>query len=233
MSTEDVKDNEAEIAEIDGDEGAAPATDATDEATGDAGEEEPLDPAAALAELEAAMADTDAVEPASGADGYIKILEDEVMQLSALVEASQVVVKAANARADEAHEQVERAKARMKKESEVVLQRRTRKVLLAFVEILDDLERALGSARELDHNPEVVAGVELVQRRFISTLDTFGVEKQTAMGERFDPSVHNAVSMIPVTDADQDGLVVAVTVDGYLVGEDLLRPAAVVVGKAS
>ncbi len=233
MTTEDVKDSEAEITETDGAE-AAPAEATGDDGAGaaDTGEEEPFDPAAALAELEAAMADTDAVEPAGGSEGYIKILEDEVMQLTALVESSQIAVKAANTRADEAHEQVELAKARMKREAELVLQRRTRKVLLAFVEVLDDLERALGSAREMDHNPEVVSGVELVQRRFMTQLKTFGVEKQVVMGARFDPTVHDAVSMIPVADADQDGLVVAVTVDGYVMGDELLRPAAVVVGKA-
>ena len=121
----------------------------------------------------------------------------------------------------------------MQRESDLVLRRRTRKVLLAFVEVLDDLERALSAARAMDHNPEVVAGVELVQRRFLATLQGFGMSKQAAMGERFDPTLHDAVSMIPVSDPDQDGKVVAVTVDGYAMEEgELLRPAAVVVGKA-
>ena len=193
---------------------------------------EHFDPAAAVAELEAAMDDADEPAGSHGADGYIAILEDEVMQLTALAEAGQTAVKAANARADQAHEQIELAKARMQKESELVLRRRTRKVLLAFVEVMDDLERALGSARDTDHNPEVVAGIEMVQRRFRATLQGFDVSKQAAMGQRFDPALHEAVSMIPVADPAQNGQVVAVTVDGYLIGDELLRPAAVVVGKA-
>ena len=195
---------------------------------------EAFDAAAAVAELEAAMADADEDPKGShgAADGYIAILEDEVMQLTALVEAARAALKVQQERAEEAQEQVELAKARMQKESTVVLQRRTRKVLLAFVEVLDDLERALGAARDLDHNPEVVAGIEMVQRSFMTTLLGFKVVKQAAMGERFDPALHDAVSMIPVTDPEQDGRVVAVTVDGYIIDEDLLRPAAVVVGKA-
>ena len=191
-----------------------------------------FDPAAAVAELEAAMGATDVPAGSGGADNYVAILEDEVMQLTALAEAGQTLVKAANARADQAHGQIELAKARMQKESETVLRRRTRKVLLAFVEVLDDLERALSSAREIDHNPEVVAGIEMVHRRFLATVQGFGVSKQVAMGQRFDPTLHDAVSMIPAAEPGQDGLVVAVTVDGYIMGDELLRPAAVVVGKA-
>ena len=211
-----------------------PAAEANDAADNDeTAEPEHFDPAAALAELEAAMEVTDSQQSGSGAtDNYIAILEDEVMQLTALAEAGQAAVQAANTRADEAHEQIEQAKARMQKESAVVLERRTRKVLLAFVEVLDNLERALSAARAMDHNPEVVAGIEMVQRSFLKTLQEFDVAKQAAMGERFDPALHDAVSMIPVDDDGQDGLVVAVTVDGYTVGDMLLRPAAVVVGKA-
>lgn len=208
---------------------------------------EHFDPAAAMAELEAAMAAADAAQDqgSDGSDNYIAMLEDEVLQLEALVasrdaaltaarERADEALRAANTRADGAHEQVAAARTRLERESEIKLRRRTRKVLLAFVKVFDDLKRALESARATDHNPDVVAGVELVQRSFLVTLEGFGVRQQAALGVPFDPAIHDAVSTLPVEDEAQDGKVIAVTTEGYeLIGGELLRPAAVVVGKRS
>ena len=207
-----------------------PAAEVADEASA-----EPFDPAAAVAELEAAMAASEAARPegSGAADRYIAVLEDEVLQLGALMEAREAEVKQATDRAERAHQQIAQAGARLKKEAATKLQRQTRKVLLAFVDVLDDLDRALESARQMDHNPEVVAGVELVRRSFIGTLAGFNVASQPAMGARFDPALHNAVSTLPVDDPQQDGHVVAVVIEGYLINDsELLRPASVVVGKA-
>jgi molecular chaperone GrpE (heat shock protein) len=55
-----------------------------------------------------------------------------------------------------------------------------------------------------------------------------------ALGEPFDATRHEAVSMAPVDEASQDGIVIAVVKEGYSISQgendDLLRPAAVVVG---
>jgi len=172
-------------------------------------------------------------EDREGPDRYIATLEDEVMQLSALVEQKDAVVKAAEARADKARDEVEKAKARIKREAEAVAQRQTHKALREFLEVLDDLERAVEAASKLDHNPEVVGGMELVLRRFVNTFKQLGVQQQQAMGQRFDPALHEAVSVMPVTDPTLDGDVVAVTRQGYMVGDQVLRTARVVIGRVS
>jgi molecular chaperone GrpE len=55
----------------------------------------------------------------------------------------------------------------------------------------------------------------------------------SALGERFDADRHDAVSLAPVQNPAQDGLVVAVVKEGYAIGDEILRPASVVVGKAN
>jgi molecular chaperone GrpE len=52
-----------------------------------------------------------------------------------------------------------------------------------------------------------------------------------ALGERFDPERHEAMTLVPVSDPAQDGRVVGVMREAYSIGEDMLRPAGVAVGK--
>ena len=66
--------------------------------------------------------------------------------------------------------------------------------------------------------------------QFLGKMEGFGVTRLKALGLPFDPQLHEAVSMAPVQDASQAGTVVAVVKEGYAIGEELLRPATVVVG---
>ena len=74
--------------------------------------------------------------------------------------------------------------------------------------------------------------MELVQRKFLAALARHGVTPmEVAPGARFDPAHHEAVGMVPAADAAADGTIVAVTTRGYLCGDEVLRPPAVVVAK--
>jgi molecular chaperone GrpE (heat shock protein) len=52
-----------------------------------------------------------------------------------------------------------------------------------------------------------------------------------SLGHPFDAKLQEAVTISPVADPSQDGTVIAVIREGYLLGDDLLRPASVVVGR--
>jgi molecular chaperone GrpE len=69
----------------------------------------------------------------------------------------------------------------------------------------------------------------MVRAQFLAKLDGLGVKLIDAEGRAFDPSVHEAATTVPVTDAGQDGLVVGVIRQGYTMGDDVLRPAVVAV----
>jgi molecular chaperone GrpE len=113
-------------------------------------------------------------------------------------------------------------------------------MLVELLEVVDNLDRAISAARSgtgpasesneaLDN---LTRGVELVRDQFLGKLGAWGVERVTALGVPFDASRHEAVTTTPV-EAEQDGLIIAVMKEGYAIGEEILRPASVVVGKAS
>jgi molecular chaperone GrpE len=106
-------------------------------------------------------------------------------------------------------------------------------VLREFLEIADNLERAIASWK-LGGGEDVKSvqdGVELVLRLFKSKLERYSVTAIEAKGQPFDPRVHDAISQSPSTEAPP-GTVLHELQKGYRVGERLLRPAIVVVASA-
>jgi molecular chaperone GrpE len=95
------------------------------------------------------------------------------------------------------------------------------------VDAVDNLERALDAAGEGD-GEGLAAGVEMVLKGLRGTLDRNGIEAVDPKGERFDPNQHEALSTMPV-EGTEGGVVVEVMQKGYRMGEQLIRPARVVV----
>ena len=106
-------------------------------------------------------------------------------------------------------------------------------VLREFLEIADNLERAVSSWKEGEQKDvkSVQDGVDLVLRLFKSKLERHSVTAIVAKGQPFDPRVHDAISQAPSADVPP-GTVLHELQKGYRVGERLLRPALVVVAKA-
>jgi molecular chaperone GrpE len=94
------------------------------------------------------------------------------------------------------------------------------------IDAVDNLERALEAA---DGEPEGLrSGVEMVLGGLRETLSRNGVEAVDPKGEKFDPTKHEALSTQPV-DGTESGVVVEVLQKGYALGDQLVRPARVVV----
>ena len=106
-------------------------------------------------------------------------------------------------------------------------------ILRDFLEVADNLERAIASWKEGGKNDvnSVRDGVELVLRLFKAKLERYSVTPIEAKGQLFDPRVHHAVSQASSTDATP-GTVLHEVQKGYRAGERLLRPATVVVASA-
>ncbi len=131
-------------------------------------------------------------------------------------------------------EEFEQAKLRIRREVARDLERGKRGVVAELLEVLDNLDRAITAAREGDAPADALQrGVELVRDQFLAKLEALGVHRIDALGQVFDTSSHEAVSVAPVSDAAQDGRVVAVAKEGYVIGDELLRPASVVVGRVN
>src|SRR4051812_6131292 len=93
------------------------------------------------------------------------------------------------------------------------------------IDAVDNLERALEAA---DDGAALREGVEMVLGGLRETLSRNGVEAVDPKGERFDPTKHEALSTQPVEGAES-GVVVEVLQKGYALGDQLVRPARVVV----
>lgn len=179
----------------------------------------------------AAAKELDEMLAGSAPEGDIAQLETEILELTALLKKKDAELARANQRADQAHAEIEAATRRIGAASEKELEQRTRKLLEGFLPVVDDLERGIASARKHAESADVVEGLELVRRSLLVRLGQFGVVHAPALGEPFDPVRHEAIALVPVTDPAQDGRVIDVMREGYLIGDETLRPAGVAVGK--
>jgi molecular chaperone GrpE len=99
-------------------------------------------------------------------------------------------------------------------------------VIVNYLPVLDDLDRALASVDADIAEHRWVEGVRMVERKFRTVLESSGVQPIEAEGMTFDPAVHEAISYAP----GPEGSVVAVVQAGYTVDGRVIRPARVVVG---
>jgi molecular chaperone GrpE len=131
-----------------------------------------------------------------------------------------------------AADEFEQARARLRKEVSKDVERGRRSLLVSFLEILDNLDRALASAGEHRAADPFVQGVSIVRQQFLLTLDGLGVKRVDPLGQMFDPSAHEAVAGVAAHGLP-DGQIVGVVRPGYLIGDEVLRPAQVAVARTA
>jgi molecular chaperone GrpE len=100
-------------------------------------------------------------------------------------------------------------------------------LILNLLPVLDDLERAFKSLPDSLARLSWTEGIRLVQRKLEATLEAHGVCEIKALGETFDPAVHEAVAQ----GVGEEGRVIDEVQKGYELNGRLIRPARVVVGK--
>jgi molecular chaperone GrpE len=131
---------------------------------------------------------------------------------------------------------LENTRKRQKRELEDAKFETKNKVLKEMLPVVDNLERAIEHAsKESDGAGDhvlrpIVEGVQLVLRQFATAFERLDVTPIDAMGQPFDPNLHEAISQ---QESDQPaGTVIQVLQRGYRAGDRLLRPSLVVVAKA-
>lgn len=103
--------------------------------------------------------------------------------------------------------------------------------IAALLPVLDNLQRATEAAASGADTEDVLLGVQQTAASFESALVAAGVEPIAAVGEVFNPELHDAVETAAVAPEDE-GKILAEYARGYKIGERLLRPARVKVGRA-
>lgn len=127
----------------------------------------------------------------------------------------------------------ENYKKRMSKEREEDRKFADSKLLKEFLVVADNLERAVSALPPDDQDKGLLAlkqGVELTLKQFHSILNLHGVTRIKALGEKFDPRMHE-VMFQEETDQAPDDTVLEELQAGYLLHERVLRPALVKVAK--
>jgi molecular chaperone GrpE len=96
-----------------------------------------------------------------------------------------------------------------------------------LLDVLDDLDRLVASDAESTPLASLREGLSAVDRKLWKQLEDAGVERIDPRGEAFDPSLHEAVSIIPPPDPSLDHTVSATFQSGYRFKGNLVRPARV------
>ncbi|HEU4560199.1 MAG TPA: nucleotide exchange factor GrpE [Longimicrobium sp.] len=100
-----------------------------------------------------------------------------------------------------------------------------------LLEPLDDLQRIADFDPATTNAQALHEGAEMVEKKFFRALESAGLEVIDAAGKPFDPTQHEALTMVPAENEDEDDTVAQVYRKGYRFKGVLLRPAQVVVKK--
>jgi molecular chaperone GrpE len=162
-------------------------------------------------------------------------LENDLKDERLRRESAEAKLVGVQAKFDEVKAQMERETQEMRGRLMKTLEERAKQgqfnFLTTLLPVLDNLNLGI-KASETDSSFEhLLTGVKGTARSFEQALISVGVEPIAAVGEEFNPEMHEAVEMVE-SDAESDGKIVGEFSRGYKFGDKLLRPSRVQVGKA-
>ncbi|MCA1613479.1 MAG: nucleotide exchange factor GrpE [Acidobacteria bacterium] len=178
-------------------------------------------------------AEGEGVEPAAA---------EETSPKPKYVEELEARTRAAEQKAQDVQSRFEQVRAELQRETDEVRRRLSRNAderaareqaafLSSLLPVADNLRRALAAAESGGTLESLLEGLRGTISGFDSVLASSGVEPVAAVGEQFDPELHEAVDTTEV-EPERDGVVTAEYARGYRSGGQLLRPARVQVGRA-
>ena len=158
-----------------------------------------------------------------------------VEELEARTRAAEKQVQDVQARFDQLRQQLQRetdeTRQRLNRSAEERAAGDKAKFIAALLPAMDDLDRAIDAVSENASREAMLEGIRRIAASFQSALTSAGVEPIAAVGEEFNPELHEAVDTEETGD-DMDGKVIEEYSRGFRMGDRLLRPARVRVGRA-
>ncbi|HHH42199.1 MAG TPA: nucleotide exchange factor GrpE [Chloroflexi bacterium] len=187
--------------------------------------EEPEPLGGPAAEVEERRAEAPTAPPEAQGEGEAPCPEPAPEAASEAVEALEAELASWKDRALRLQAEMENYRKRMDRRAEDRIRQERKRLLRTFLTVADNLERALAQG---DPNDPLYEGVALTHRELMRLLEQEGVKPIEAVGAPFDPAHHEAVA---TTDSRSEPMVVVQEVEkGYLLDDELLRPAKVIVG---
>lgn len=127
---------------------------------------------------------------------------------------------------------LENYKKRAEKEKGELINFSNERFIKEVLPVVDNLERAIDHIEDESDLAAVKDGIKLVLDNLLAVLKKFGVETASAMGDKFDPTRHEAISQEEILNSDP-GTIIKEFHKGYYLNGRLLRPAMVVIAKAT
>ena len=159
-----------------------------------------------------------------------------VEELEARTRAAEKQVQEVQARFDQLRQQLQRetdeTRMRLNRSADERAEASKARFIESLLPVMDDLERAIDAAGKEGSSEAILQGVRSTANRFQSALTNAGVEPIAAVGEPFNPELHEAVDT-EETDPEMDGIVIDEYSRGFRMGDRLLRPARVKVGRGN
>jgi len=159
-----------------------------------------------------------------------------VEELEARTQAAEQKIQEVQSRFEQLRKQLQNetdeTRQRLNKAADERAQRENANFMAALLPVLDNLHRASGAATSGASAKDVAEGVRQTAASFESALAAAGVEPIESVGLEFDPEVHEAVDTAEVEPEDE-GKILSEYSRGYRMGDRLLRPARVKVGRFS
>lgn len=100
-------------------------------------------------------------------------------------------------------------------------------VIVGLLPVVDNFQRAISTCE--DKTNGFFQGVEMIEKQLLDLLSSNSVQEIPALGEKFDPNLHHAVSVME-SDIDPE-IVIEVLQKGYILNDKVIRPAMVIVSK--
>ncbi len=156
---------------------------------------------------------------------------------SSEIESLKQQLEAASAQRDEYRDGWQRAmadfsnyKRRVERDQVQMQQNATANAVRRYLDVLDDLERALKNRPQDGEGSAWAGGIELIRRKLFAALEADGVKPMSADGQFFDPNLHEAITQEDSPD-HESGQIIEVVQPGFVMGERVIRPAKVRVAR--
>ena len=105
-------------------------------------------------------------------------------------------------------------------------------LIKSILPVLDNFEHTLGGAEDIEDIESLRKGTKIIYDQMLSILKSYGIEQIGSVGQKFDPSCHEAI-MQKVEPDKEDAVILEEFQKGYRLGQNVLRPSRVIVNKKS
>ena len=192
-------------------------------------QEEPVedkgDKPTARAEEDAKLPAEETAEREVSAEGTEITAEQEMVRMQQeLEEANDMMLRLAA--------ELDNYKKRVAKERESLIKYAVQGIVQELLPILDNFERAIGSANESKSFDSFLEGVRMIFKQMYDTLEGKGVSRIDAVGKAFDPNIHEAVMQV-TSEEHPENVVVEEFQKGYMLHDRVIRPSMVAVSTRS